>query len=107
RPPDSRDISCLLSLSMSPSVSERYVKSVPARWRFIMRFSTKAIHAGQDPDPSTGSVTVPVYLTSTYMQLKPGREGKYVYSRTANPTRNALEASLAALEDGKVGLAFS
>src|SRR5438874_10649773 len=72
-----------------------------------MRFSTKAIHAGQDPDPSTGSVTVPVYLTSTYMQLKPGREGKYVYSRTANPTRNALEASLAALEDGKVGLAFS
>ncbi len=54
-----------------------------------MRFSTKAIHAGQDPDPATGSVTVPVYLTSTYMQLKPGREGKYVYSRTANPTRNA------------------
>ncbi len=92
---------------MSPSVSERYVKSVPARWRFIMRFSTKAIHAGQDPDPGTGSVTVPVYLTSTYMQLKPGREGKYVYSRTANPTRNALEESLAALEDGKVGLAFS
>jgi len=72
-----------------------------------MRFSTKAIHAGQDPDPATGSVTVPVYLTSTYMQLKPGREGKYVYSRTANPTRNALEESLAALEDGKVGLAFS
>src|SRR5438093_13779661 len=72
-----------------------------------MRFSTKAIHAGQDPDPATGSVTVPVYLTSTYMQLKPGREGKYVYSRTANPTRNALEESLAALEDGKAGLAFS
>ncbi len=72
-----------------------------------MRFSTKAIHAGQNPDPATGSVTVPVYLTSTYMQLKPGREGKYVYSRTANPTRNALEESLAALEDGKIGLAFS
>ena len=72
-----------------------------------MRFSTKAIHAGQDPDPATGSVTVPVYLTSTYMQAKPGREGKYVYSRTANPTRNALEQSLAALEEGKVGLAFS
>src|SRR6266852_9790053 len=73
----------------------------------LMRFSTKAIHAGQNPDPATGSVTVPVYLTSTYMQLKPGREGKYVYSRTANPTRNALEESLASLEDGKVGLAFS
>src|SRR6266568_7366855 len=72
-----------------------------------MRFSTKAIHAGQDPDPATGSVTVPVYLTSTYMQLRPGREGKYVYSRTANPTRNALEESLAALEGGKVGVAFS
>jgi cystathionine gamma-lyase len=72
-----------------------------------MRFPTKAIHAGQNPDPATGSVTVPLYLTSTYMQLKPGREGKYVYSRTANPTRNALEESLAFLEDGKVGLAFS
>src|SRR2546428_8108962 len=72
-----------------------------------MSFSPKAIRAGQAPDPATGSVTVPVYLTSTYMQVKPGREGKYVYSRTANPTRNALEQSLAALEDGKVGLAFS
>src|SRR5881396_427667 len=72
-----------------------------------MRFSTKAIHAGQEPDNATGSVTVPVYLTSTYMQVKPGREGKYVYSRTANPTRSALEQSLAALEDGAVGLAFS
>jgi cystathionine beta-lyase/cystathionine gamma-synthase len=72
-----------------------------------MRFSTKAIHAGQDPDPATGSVTVPVYLTSTFMQPRPGREGKYVYSRTANPTRNALEESLTSLEEGKVGLAFS
>src|SRR3989449_8934268 len=72
-----------------------------------MRFSTKAIHAGQDPDPATGSGTVPGYLLSTYMQLKPGREGKYVYSRTANPTRNALEEGLAALEDAKVGRAFS
>src|SRR2546430_715179 len=51
-----------------------------------MRFSTRAIHAGQDPDPVTGSVTVPVYLTSTYQQPGPGKEGKYVYSRTANPT---------------------
>ncbi|HZY46284.1 MAG TPA: cystathionine gamma-synthase [Candidatus Bathyarchaeia archaeon] len=72
-----------------------------------MRFSTKAIHAGQEPDSVTGSVTVPVYLTSTYAQPGPGREGKYVYSRTANPTRNALEESLASLEEGKVGLAFS
>lgn len=72
-----------------------------------MRFSTKAIHVGQEPDPATGSVTVPVYLTSTFVQPKPGREGKYVYSRTANPTRDALEASLSSLEEGKVGLAFS
>src|SRR5256885_11805267 len=63
-----------------------------------MRFSTRAIHAGQDPDPVTGSVTVPVYLTSTYQQPGPGKEGKYVYSRTANPTRNALEECLASLE---------
>jgi cystathionine gamma-lyase len=72
-----------------------------------MRFSTRAIHAGQDPDPVTGSVTVPVYLTSTYQQPGPGKEGKYVYSRTANPTRTALEGCLASLEEGRHGLAFS
>src|SRR2546425_11556768 len=72
-----------------------------------MRFSTRAIHAGQDPDPVTGNVTVPVYLTSTYQQPGPGKEGKYVYSRTANPTRTALEECLASLEAGRHGLAFS
>jgi len=72
-----------------------------------MRFSTRAIHAGQDPDPVTGSVTVPVYLTSTYQQPGPGKEGKYIYSRTANPTRTALEECLASLEMGRYGLAFS
>ena len=72
-----------------------------------MGFSTRAIHAGQDPDPATGSVTVPVYLTSTYQQPGPGKEGKYVYSRTANPTRTALEECLASLEEGRGGLAFS
>lgn len=72
-----------------------------------MRFSTRAIHASQDPDPATGSVTVPVYLTSTYQQPGPGREGKYVYSRTANPTRTALEGCLASLEEGVGGLAFA
>src|SRR3989475_12545524 len=72
-----------------------------------MRFSTRAIHAGQDPDPVTGSVTVPVYLTSTYQQPGPGKGGKYVYSRTANPTRTALEECLASLEVGRYGLAFS
>src|SRR5256884_2377789 len=72
-----------------------------------MRFSTKAIPAGQDPDPLTGSVTVPVYLASTNQQPGPGKEGKYVYSRTANPTRTALEKCLASLEVGRYGLAFS
>jgi cystathionine gamma-lyase len=72
-----------------------------------MRFATKAIHAGQNPDPTTGGVTVPVYLTSTYAQEEPGRESRYVYSRTGNPTRSALEESLAALENGRYGLAFS
>lgn len=72
-----------------------------------MRFSTRAIHVGQEPDPATGSVTVPVYLTSTFRQAEPGREGKYVYSRTANPTRAALEECLASLEEGRYGLAFA
>ncbi len=72
-----------------------------------MKFSTKAIHVGQEPDPATGSVTVPVYLTSTFYQPQPGKESKYVYSRSGNPTRAALEKSLAALEEGRFGLAFS
>jgi len=72
-----------------------------------MRFSTRAIHTGQEPDPDTGSVTIPVFLTSTYRQSEPGKEGNYVYSRTANPTRTALEECLASLEEGKYGLAFS
>ena len=72
-----------------------------------MKFATKAIHAGQEPDKTTGSVTVPIYQTSTYAQPEPGREGPYVYSRTANPTRTALEENIAALENGRYGLAFS
>jgi O-succinylhomoserine (thiol)-lyase len=71
-----------------------------------MKFSTKAIHVGQEPDPATGSVTVPVYLTSTFYQPEPGNERQYVYSRSGNPTRTALERSLASLEGGKYGLAF-
>ena len=72
-----------------------------------MRFSTRAIHVGQNPDSLTGSVTTPVYFTSTFQQPTTGKEGKYVYSRTANPTRTALEECLASLEDGRHGLAFS
>src|SRR5437867_49702 len=72
-----------------------------------MKFATKAIHVGQEPDPATGSVTVPVYLTSTFYQPQPGKQSKFVYSRSGNPTRAALEQSLAALEGGRYGLAFS
>jgi cystathionine gamma-synthase/cystathionine gamma-lyase len=72
-----------------------------------MRFSTAAIHRGQDPDRSTGAVTVPVYQTSTYQQDAVGKPRGYEYSRTGNPTRAALETALAALEGGAHGLAFS
>ncbi len=71
------------------------------------RFETLAIHAGNAPDPSTGAVNVPVYLTSTYVQRAPGVHSGYEYSRTGNPTRAALEANLAALEGADYGLCFS
>ncbi len=71
------------------------------------RFSTLAIHAGQEPDPETGAVTVPIYQTSTYHQPELGKHKGYEYSRTQNPTRKALEANIAALEGGHYGFAFS
>ena len=71
-----------------------------------MKFSTKAIHAGQQPDPTTGAVMTPVYLTSTYVQEEIGKHKGYVYSRIANPTRTALEQNIAALENGNHGIAF-
>ncbi len=70
-------------------------------------FATLAIHAGQDPDPATGSVIVPIYATSTYHQEAPGQHKGYEYSRSGNPTRTALETCLAALEGGERGLAFA
>jgi len=70
-------------------------------------FSTRAIHAGQEPDPLTGAVVVPIYQTSTYAQSGVGRHKGYEYSRTGNPTRTALERCIAALEGGRHGLAFA
>ncbi|MBV9893390.1 MAG: cystathionine gamma-synthase [Chloroflexi bacterium] len=70
-------------------------------------FATRAIHVGQDPDPATGAVIVPIYQTSTYAQSEVGVHKGYDYSRTANPTRAALEACLASLDGGRYGLAFS
>jgi cystathionine gamma-synthase len=73
-----------------------------------MEFETRAIHAGQDPDPSTGSVTVPIYQTSTYAQEAVGQlKDGYDYSRTANPTRRALEECLASLETAHHGIAYA
>ncbi len=72
-----------------------------------MKFATKAIHAGQSPDPTTGAIMTPIYQTSTYTQAAPGKHKGYEYSRGTNPTRTALEDCIAALENGKFGLAFS
>ena len=70
-------------------------------------FETKAIHAGQEPDPSTGAVIGPIYATSTYAQESPGVFKGYDYSRSANPTRESLEECMAALESGSRGFAFA
>ncbi|HJQ41432.1 MAG TPA: cystathionine gamma-synthase [Thermoanaerobaculia bacterium] len=72
-----------------------------------MGFSTDCIHAGQEPEPQTGAVTIPIYQTSTYVQPELGRHKGYEYARTQNPTRAALEANLAALERGKHGHCFA
>ena len=71
------------------------------------RFSTRAIHAGQDADPATGATVVPIYATSTYTQEAPGRHKGYEYSRSGNPTRAALETCLAALEGAERALAWA
>ncbi len=70
-------------------------------------FGTKAIHAGQEPDPSTGAIMTPIYQTSTYTQVSPGDHKGYAYARGKNPTRSALEKCLAELEGAKYGLCFS
>ncbi len=72
-----------------------------------MKFGTKAIHAGVEPDPTTGAIMTPIYQTSTYVQAAPGDHKGYEYSRTHNPTRTALQNALAVLENGKHGLCFS
>ena len=70
-------------------------------------FATRAIHVGQEPDPTTGAVIVPIYQTSTYAQAAPGDHQGYEYSRTGNPTRAAYEQAIASLEGGRWGLAFA
>jgi cystathionine gamma-lyase len=72
-----------------------------------MKFGTKAIHAGVRPDPTTGAIMTPIYQTSTYVQASPGDHKGYEYARSKNPTRDALQKSLAVLENAKHGLCFS
>ncbi len=72
-----------------------------------MGFATDAIHVGQEPDPATGAITVPIYQTSTFVQEELGKHKGYEYARTGNPTRSALERNLAALERGRFGFAFA
>lgn len=72
-----------------------------------MKFGTKAIHAGQEPDPSTGAIMTPIFQTSTYVQESPGKNKGYAYARGKNPTRKSLEDCLAALENAKYCLCFS
>src|SRR5215218_6775862 len=72
-----------------------------------MKIGTKFIHAGTEPDPSTGAIMTPIYQTSTYVQAAPGQHKGFEYARSQNPTRKALEDALAEIENGKYGLAFS
>jgi len=72
-----------------------------------MKFGTKVVHAGVEPDPTTGAIMTPIFQTSTYVQESPAQHKGYAYARGANPTRNALQKSLAALENGKHAICFS
>jgi cystathionine beta-lyase len=72
-----------------------------------MKFGTKAIHAGVEPDPTTGAIMTPIFQTSTYVQESPSKHKGYAYARGANPTRNQLQKSIAALENGRFGICFS
>lgn len=73
----------------------------------IMKKGTRYIHAGMEPDPSTGAIMTPIFQTSTYVQEAPATHKGYEYARSQNPTRTALEKALAEIENGKFGLAFS
>src|SRR5580704_11465143 len=81
----------------------RWFVKLPAR----ARFSTVCLHAGQEPDPSTGAIITPIYQTSTYVQDELGKHKGYEYARTQNPTRFALERNIAAIEGGTAAFAFA
>src|SRR3990170_4621970 len=86
---------------------QRASVSICATKETTMGFSTKAIHAAIEPDPTYGSIMTPIHLTSTYVQEELGKNKGYVYARVSNPTRTVLERQIAALEGGGEGLAFA
>jgi cystathionine gamma-lyase len=88
-------------MSQDPGAPGASPSGVPARSRD--GFGTRAIHAGQRPDPTTGAIMPPIYQTSTYVQPELGRHLGYEYARVQNPTREALEGNLAGLEGGSTG----
>jgi cystathionine beta-lyase/cystathionine gamma-synthase len=83
------------------------IQSFPVKLPSSARFSTLCIHAGQEPDPSTGAIITPIFQTSTYVQEELGKHKGYEYARTQNPTRSALEQNIAAIEGGKGAFAFA
>src|SRR5438270_6361609 len=82
-------------------------KNAPGMQRNQLEFATRCVHAGQEPDPTTGAVMMPIYTTSTYVQQSPGVHKGYDYARTKNPTRMAFERCIADLEGGNAGFAFA
>src|SRR5207249_8776716 len=101
-----RDLSSdVCSSDLKAPLRSRYMTKVSAD-DLTTRFGTRAVHAGQTPDPLAGAVMTPIYQTSTYVQAGLGKHKGYEYARTQNPTREALERSIAALEGGRHGFAF-
>jgi len=88
-------------------LKQAYLLQSQKRNKLIMKIATKYIHAGMEPDPSTGAIMTPIYQTSTYVQEAPGVNKGFEYARSQNPTRKALEEAYAQIENGKYGLAFS
>ncbi len=106
RPGSSRDARCQLE----PAVRSAFISPASGytvKLKSTARFSTVCIHAGQEPDPSTGAITIPIYQTSTYVQEGLGRHKGFEYGRTQNPTRMALEGNIAAMEGGVAAFAFA
>ena len=96
-----------LALNIDLTSAAFYYSRLKTYDELLMGFATTAIHSGQEPDQTTGSVTVPIYQTSTYAQEGLGKNKGYEYARTQNPTRSALEQNLAALEGARFGFAFA